>query len=86
MKKKILPMIVSTMEALECIAGQDVPVIYVENPLYTSQPFKIRHLLGQQGYLLSSNPGRRGVFFLRTSGEHAFRHEFHEISDPMHIL
>ena len=86
MKKKILPLIVSTMEALEGIAGQDVPVIYVENPLYTAQPFKIRQLLGERGYRLRDDPGIRGVFFLRTGGEHAFRKDLHEIHDPLHIL
>jgi len=86
MKKKILPMIVTTMEALVITAGQDVPVIYVEDLLYDAHPGQIRQLLGDRGYVLSVNRGRNGVFFLNCAGPKAFRHEEQEISDPMHIL
>lgn len=86
MKKKILPVIVTTVEALRAVADRDVPVIYVENVLYSGQAGAIRSLLADRGYVLSATRGRRGVFFLQSSGEHAFRHELHEISDPMNIL
>lgn len=86
MKKKILPMIVTTMEALTFTAAQDVPVIYVEDILYDAHPGLIRQLLGDRGYVLSVSRGKKGVFFLSCAGPHPFRHEEHEISDPMHIL
>lgn len=86
MKKKILPMIVTTMEALRAIADQDVPVIYVEDSLYGTLPGQIRQFLEDRGYVLSVNRGRKGVFFLNRAGKHPFLPELQEISDPKHIL
>ena len=86
MKKKILPMIVTTMEALSITADQDVPVIYVEDSLYHIHPGQIRQFLGDRGYVLSINRGRKGVFFLKYSGANPFLQDTQEISDPLHIL
>lgn len=85
-KKRILPVIVCTWEALEGAAEDGPPVIYADNALYTQDPAGVRELLGEQGYVLSSKPGKQGVFFLLNRGEGCFRDELHEIHDPLNIL
>lgn len=86
MKKEIMPIMVSTMDALRLAAGEGWPVIHVHRSLYDQAPAQIRRLLAEQGYILSARPGKQGVFFLLYMGEDRFRHQLHEIRDPQDIL
>lgn len=85
-KKRVLPVIVYTWEALEGAAEEGPPVIYADHSLYVRAPAAIREMLGGYGYVLSSRPGKQGVFFLLNRGEGCFRDELHEIHDPLNIL
>lgn len=84
--EQILPIIVSTWEALEAVAPQGCPVIYVEEGLYRVQSARIGALMAANHYALFIRRGRKGVFFLLTRGENRFVHSRHQIRDPAGIL
>lgn len=84
--EQILPIIVSTWEALEAVVPQNCPVIYVEEGLYREQGVRIRGLMAEYHYALFFRRGQRGVFFLLTQGENRFDHSCHQIRDPFGIL
>lgn len=84
--EQVLPIIVSTWEALEGVASQNCPVIYVEEGLYRAQSARIGALMADHHYVLSIRRGKKGVFFLLTAGENRFDHSRHQIRDPSAIL
>lgn len=86
MKKRILPVQVSTWEALSDAAAEGWTVVHVDFALYRGDPGRIRELMARNGYILSARPGKRGVFFLLQTGERRFQHDCHEIHDPANIL
>lgn len=85
-KKQILPIQVSTWEALTAAAAEGCTVVHVDQQLYMQEPGKIRERMGSHGYILSAKPGKRGVFFLLHTGPRRFQHDCHEIHDPANIL
>lgn len=85
-KKQILPVQVSTWDALSSAAAAGWTVVHVDHALYRDDPGKIRDIMGSNGYVLSAKPGKRGVFFLLQTGSRRFQHDCHEIRDPDHIL
>lgn len=84
--EQVLPIIVSTWEALEAAAPQNCPVIYVEEELYRARSARIGTLMADHHYALSIQRGKKGVFFLLTAGENRFDHSRHRIHDPQAIL
>lgn len=82
----VMPIIATTWEALvNCITDRTT-VIYVTNSLYHSQTAAIEEKLSAGGYIPADQPGKRGVFFLLTHGEHPFDPAQHTIYDPLNIL
>lgn len=85
-KKQILPVQVSTWDALTAVAAEGWTVVHVDLALYRSDPGPIRNVMGRNGYVLSAKPGKSGVFFLLQTGPRRFQHDCHEIHDPANIL
>lgn len=84
--ERILPIMVSTWEALEAAAPEQWPVVYVDEGLYRTRGQDIRSLMGAHHYALFWKRGRHGVFFLLTQGKNRFDHSRHQIHDPAGIL
>lgn len=84
--QQIIPIIVTTMEALEAASAEGWPVIYVDEGLYRVQASRIRERMARHHYALFWKRGRKGVFFLLTQGERRFDHDRHVIHDPAGIL
>lgn len=61
--QKILPIIVTTREALASAAAEQCPVIYVDEGFYRACPSVIGEELSARGYLLSWKKGKRVSFF-----------------------
>lgn len=85
MRKKVLPVIVSTREALETALPEGPHVIYVDRTLYSRDSAWVRAKAQIYGYTPGAE-GVRGTFFLRTGGDDPFDPERHEIHDPQGIL
>lgn len=84
--QKILPIIVTTWEAMVGAASEQCPVIYVDEGFYRSRTAEIRAEMARHSYVLSWKKGKQGVFFLLTTGENRFDHARQEIYDPLGIL
>lgn len=84
--QRILPIMVSTWEAMTGAASAQCPVIYVDEGFYRTRAAEIRAEMARHSYVLSWKKGKQGVFFLLTAGENRFDHSRQEIYDPFDIL
>ena len=62
MKKKILPVMALTYQALCACMEQEVNVIYVATEIYTEN---IRSMLEKNGYHSTGEPLKRGILFAK---------------------
>lgn len=84
---KLLPIIISTEEALENILANDrATVLYIENRLYRKAPALFTQILREHGYAPAGQVKKQGVLFLKTTGPYRFDPGLHEIHDPYDIL
>lgn len=81
MKRNILPIMATTLQALQGCVEDRVSVIYVDEGLYQAQTEKIRDLMEKQGYLPADIPLKRGRLF--TAG---IDWSVTQICDPLDIL
>lgn len=85
MKEKILPLMVTTKEALDEVIKEKYYVLYISDTLcYQLQPQVFDNLYAM-GYVLIEQ-GKNGFFFSQTTGKYIFDPNLHEIHDPYHIL
>lgn len=86
MKRKVYPIIVTTLEALEETVKGSCHVIYVDEDLYHRFTTQIQNTLCDHGFVMAQNRGKHGFFFLQTRGEYQFDPTIHYIYDPHQIL
>ena len=81
MREKILPVIVTTYEALCTCLEENVRVIYAFKEFYTANTEQISQALMEYGYEMSDIPTNRGVFFVK-----GLNIKDSEISDPCDLF
>lgn len=81
MKRNILPIMATTLQALQGCVEDRVSVIYVDEGLYQAQTEKIRNLMDKQGYLPADIPLKRGRLFAA-----GIDWSVTQICDPLDIL
>ena len=86
MQKKVYPIIVTTLEALQEVVKEDCYVIYIDERLYNRYETSIQNKLCSHGYIMAQECGKHGFFFLQTRGDHLFNPNLHFIYDPYKIL
>lgn len=72
MKKEVIPVIVSTVEALENALAEQCPVICVEKTLYNERQQKLLQRLKAHGYAAGSKIARTVVLFQKVSDKEKF--------------
>ncbi len=78
--KRILPITVTTYEALCICVEQRVELIYVTFELWEEEKDRIWQTLKKHRYRLAKLPARNGWFYIR-----GFRFRKYYISDPYHV-
>ena len=86
MGRRRLPLIITTMEALENAIAIMWGVIYIDKGLYQEETAQILEILRRNGYIPAQRRGKSGEFFLRKEEPNAFHPEVDEIHDPWDIL
>ena len=80
MKKTVLAITVSTLEALLAAAKNGDPVIYMYWLFYESYRAEILQIMGDHGYTQADFPACNGVFFARPAD-----HQKYYVADPCNI-
>lgn len=86
LKEKVLPIMVSSPDAMQHAAEEQWTVIYVDRAFYNRRPDQVHRIMAAHNYVLSIQAGAKGVFFLLQAGPRKFCHHIHEIHDPCGIL
>ena len=85
MKEKILPLMVTTKQALDEVINEKYYVLHIADTLYCQLQPQVFDNLYAMGYILIDQ-GKHGLFFAQTTGKYIFDPNLHEIHDPYHIL
>lgn len=86
MDTKIIPVIVSTHEALSNAVASRWPLIYAENSLCLPSPDRTERTMNENGYLRYNRVGKKGVFYFNASLLTVKKLEAQGIHDPQGIL
>lgn len=81
MKKKVVPVIVSTLEALENALAEQCPVLCVEKSLYNRRRQELLRRLREQGYVAGSKEMKTVMVFQKVSDKEKF-----ELRDTWKVL
>ena len=65
MKTRVLPVMISTQEALKQSMKEGLPLLYFDRPSYEHNNAEIRKIMEQNGYVRADFPARRGVFYAK---------------------
>jgi len=81
MKKRKLPIIVTTEQALQSCLKASACVIYIDGTLYEKCTERIRRTMMLHGYTIADIPAQRGVFYTRNASCDKW-----EIYDPYQLF
>ena len=86
MRKKYIPVIVATQDALRQTLAEGLPILYVDNILYLQDKDAVHKIMADMGYKSLSKRGKQGIFYVKTNGDGCFQEGIHDIYDPLDIL
>lgn len=86
MESKIMPVIVTTLEALYGSIDDGAGNIYIDGILFSQVRKEAEEILKNGGYTSAVQPGKHGVFFIRCQESNGLEPDIHEIYDPLGIL
>ena len=78
--KKLIPIMVTTYEALCACATEKTRLIYVTFGLWDTDWDRIGPIMEMYGYRIASLPARHGMFYIR-----GYRFRKYYIEDPYHL-
>lgn len=82
MKRKVIPAIITTREALHNALVGEPWVLYIDEVLWQQEEKQLLRQLRECGYMLAEKQGKHGVFFVKNT----FHPETCGIYDPWGIL